>query len=441
MKLRKITSAHILAFLFSLVIFVFFVTTCVNFFRSSILGHTLSGEVAAEGNEAESSNLDVNWEEIYPFEENADDAQNEVADDSSKNLSFVQKSQAVFESVKEKIDYYTTHLISWRMNFVELNAAFNKTIGMKMISGSSSVVVMSNEYLTYTTIQVDVSEYAKNLIEFERSLSEKNIDFLYVQAPSKEDKYDNQLPAGIADYNNINADNLLQTIEASPINYLDLREAIKDQKIDFYSSFFKTDHHWKPETGLWAASETIKKLNDLGYTSIDEALCDKQNFDVEVFEDYCFGSQGKKVSLSFADPENISVITPKNKTQFTVNYYNLEDPIKRGSFKDTMMNMSVFDKKDYYNVSTYASYLYGVRPLVSIENETVSSGKKVLFLADSFALCSVPYLSMGVKHVDLINLNYFSGSVSSFIEKNQPDIVVVFYNPSALELEDLYDFR
>ena len=46
------------------------------------------------------------------------------------------------------------------------------------------------------------------------------------------------------------------------IDYVDLRDNIRQEGIDPMSLFFRTDHHWTVPAAKWAAQITAQKLND-----------------------------------------------------------------------------------------------------------------------------------------------------------------------------------
>ena len=80
-------------------------------------------------------------------------------------------------TLKENIDYYTTKLLPGRMKYVEANALFGKTVGMKIVSGSDSVIVMKNGYLTFESSAFsDATKQAESVKWFSDIMKEKEID-------------------------------------------------------------------------------------------------------------------------------------------------------------------------------------------------------------------------------------------------------------------------
>ena len=56
---------------------------------------------------------------------------------------------------------------------------------------------------------------------------------------------------------------------------------------------------------------------------------------------------------------------------------------------------------------------------------TDNQGKKILMLQDSFGYFMSTYLALDIPRIDLINMQNFTGSIRTYIEKNKPDVVVV----------------
>ena len=343
--MKKIKSSYIISGLFIFIIMFFMCAVLFRFFGAKLLHINFENNNVSETEQITAQTAGTDWAALFPFDEKytfSFEKKTETAQTEQKKWSY-SDSIGVIES---RIDYYTSNLLFGRMKFVEANALFNKAVGMKIISGTDSVVVMNNGYLTFQSYEADTEYSAESLKWFNDRMSEKGINLLFVQFPSKESPYDNRLPVGIDDYNNIAADSLGDSLKGSDVDYTDLRPVLNSAADNWYSSFFRTDHHWRPETGVWAAGELAKLMNSKCGYGIDESIGETENYNIRVYKDYCLGSQGKVSTLRFTDPEDISLITPKSKTDFTVKY-NSDEP-RTGSFDDVLINLSVFDKIDYY---------------------------------------------------------------------------------------------
>jgi hypothetical protein len=61
------------------------------------------------------------------------------------------------------------------------------------------------------------------------------------------------------------------------------------------------------------------------------------------------------------------------------------------------------------------------------------NGKKILIIKDSYVLVVAPFLALGIEDIELLDLRRFPGSLKEYVMRNQPDMVIVMYNPSALD--------
>ncbi len=73
-------------------------------------------------------------------------------------------------------------------------------------------------------------------------------------------------------------------------------------------------------------------------------------------------------------------------------------------------------------------YLFGKPAETVITNNTITDGKKILILRDSFAQVVAPFLALGTHEVDLICDQKFSGSICSYIRENKPDVILIIYS-------------
>ncbi len=428
--MKNFDAKKILSIVFICLIVFFMGTIGVKYVMSNVLYIYPQVQNAAEGLPDKTQVPSYDWAKDYPF--SGDYGFNfeapDIVETKNEDPSPIKNFENSVRDVEGNIDYYTSNLLFGRMKFVELNASFNKLIGMNIVSGTDSVVVMRNGYLTFEAYPIATDYAEKSTAYFSDWLNKRNINFLYVQCPSKESPYDNQLPHGIEDNYNLNADNLLKGLSEKNVPYIDLRQQLNTDFDDYYSRFFKTDHHWIPETGVWAAGVIADELNRRYDYDIDTGLGNLSNYNVDVYEKYCFGSQGKKATLKYADPEDISLIYPKNETSFSVKYNN--DDALNGRFEDTLLRKSVFDKIDYYNISTYSAYFHGNHSHVTVHNNNANNGKRMVYIMDSFSASVVPYLATEVEDMLVLDLRNFNGSVTKAIEDFNPDTVIVAYNPS-----------
>ena len=328
------------------------------------------------------------------------------------------------------IDIRSKRYFPYKMNFIEFGHFINKLTGGNLFLKLDNLIRFDNGYFGFIISDKDsYEEEGKRTVEFAKYLESQNIKFAYILCPSKFSKFKKELPLGMVDYSNENADSLLKVLYENKINVLDLREELNKEYSNHFDAFFKTDHHWKPETGFWATQKIIKFLNQKLCQNLDESIIKKENFNFKTYPKLFLGSQGKKVTLSLAEPEDFTVITPKFRTDFSLEVY-CRDIKKEGSFDKTLI-FTEFLKKDYYIINNLRSYLGQYAPVTRIINNNIKNNKKILFITDSFIHVVAPFVACTSNQVMLVDVRpsqtiFFDGSLKKLIELEKPDVAIIF---------------
>lgn len=372
----------------------------------------------------------IDWAALYPPRETAEaEAHTGLAwrfADAVDRLTerFAPFNEAVAE-FEEEIDLFTGDYAVGYGKMVEAANAYDALLGWEIVNANdyNPVIELEDNYFVSLIPRRDFSEWARQTVQFDRFLQRQGMEHLFVCTTNKVCREDDA--SGVIDFYNQNADSLLGKLRAGGVPTMDLRENLHAAGMEHHESYFQTDHHWKCETGLWAAGELAKKLNaDCGF-DIDLSLLDAENFDAQVYEDWFLGSQGKKVTLSRAQPEDISIIYPRYPVDLSLEIPSL-DLSKRGGF-DIIYRKYQIEEKDYYNRNPYGAYLYGDHALCRLENHALSDGKRVLVLGQSYDNSVVPFLALGVQYVDVIDLREFTGDLEAYLLENPYDAVVELY--------------
>lgn len=316
--------------------------------------------------------------------------------------------------------------------FIELNGGFQRLLGKRVIDDadpSNMVVRLNGGALNFAlkgAALTDNSDNAGRLADFSDMLRADGIPLLYVQAPEKDQKNNDGMPAGVPDYGNQHADRLLEVLRARGVETLDLRDAFAAAPEPYSFYFFKTDHHWKPEGAFLAFQQVSRRLEESYGFEIPSEITDESDYNKKIYPRWFLGSQGKRVGTLYAGVDDISLIFPKFDTHLT-----FEIPIhqisRTGSFLDTVIDYTQIDTKDYYNKNPYAMYTGGDFPLNVIRNDRNPEGKRVLLIRDSYSCAFAPFLALACKELDIVDLRYFSGSLSDYIQETKPDLVMVLY--------------
>ncbi len=337
----------------------------------------------------------------------------------------VEPFEAEVEALKSELDLFATDYAVGYSEMVELANAYDELLGWEIagVDSYNPVIETGENYFLTCTPWKDQSARAQESVELAALCRELGMEHLFVETPGKTCREDEA--NSVTDFYNSNADRLLLAMENGGVKTLDLRENLHAAGMDHHASFFETDHHWKSETGLWAAGEVARTLNERFGFDIDLARLDGAKFEREVYEDWFLGSQGKKVTLSRAEPEDISLLYPDYEVDLSIEIPSL-DVSKRGDFS-IMYRYAAIDECDYYKLNPYGAFLYGDNAITSITNHADTSGKRVLMLGHSYDNSVVPFLSLGVSQLDAIDLREFTGSLETYLRENQYDVVIELY--------------
>ena len=192
--------------------------------------------------------------------------------------------------------------------------------------------------------------------------------------------------------------------------------------------FFRTDHHWLPMSGLKGCALVSEWLNSKGF-EVDASIFDISNYDVTYWDAPMFGSQGRKVTQVYAEPERLPIVAPRYETDLTV-FNSKIKATTAGDIQATLFNYDTFKEKNLYKASYYSFYYYGSNPLFQIHNNQRHDGKRILVIKESQANVMIPYMCNIAEYVDVIDLRHFNGSLRAFIKANKPDCVILVYGAS-----------
>lgn len=344
--------------------------------------------------------------------------------------SFAEGKSAIESSIQANVKS--------KNNWINLNGLFQRAIGTTLVedSGGTDVYRLQNGQLMYNLPRQDMTARADKLEKLREHSNKNNADFMYVQYPFKIES-DDQMPFGSKEHANDNANDLLAMLEERNVPAFDIRKEIKKAGHEYSELFFNTDHHWKPDTALWAAgliASEVEKIYDLGISQEDiEFFYDIDNYRIDTYEEWFLGSLGKRTGAWYGGVDDFDVITPEFDTDYDFYAKSASgDLVREGDFSDVMFRWDFITEKNLFGVNTYAGYLGGDYRVTKIVNNNCSNDLKVLILKDSYSNAMLPYLSMTIKDITALDLRHYE-DMSAFenISENDYDLVVVAYNPSA----------
>ncbi len=327
--------------------------------------------------------------------------------------------------------------------FVDMNGLAHKVLLQRTMN---DVVLLDNGHGSELFDQTDFSEKgiganADSLARFSEWLGAKDIHLTFMLEPYKCEKGSNHLPDGLSDYSNELSDGFLNALDNRGVNYLDIRECIKEDGKDYYSLFLKTEHHWKPEGGFFAFTELCRYLETQYGEEIDPYPLDISHYEQKLYKETSLGYYGDKTGRIFMPPEDYTLIYPGWKTEQSCEIPHKE-LIRQGTFYDAVFDKSFFVKGRH---GMYHTYIGGDFPVVLHESETARNDKTILMFIDSFGIIPEAFLTTEFKHVYAIDLrwvlrNGMSETAVDFVKEYQPDHVIMAFNPTQLGREENEQF-
>ena len=352
--------------------------------------------------------------------------ENDQTDGYGKVVELTEKAETVFnEQIYGKDEFVDVYGLAQRILFKNYLEDSNDP--------TRDVVKLKNGMLTFLQKKEDMVTRANHIAELQKNISEEGIPFIYIQAPYK--IRDNaELPKGLIDYANENADVLLKTLNEQQVETMDLREYFKEMPIQ--EEYFITDHHWKIKTAFEAVNYISEILNNEYNFNTDNFYTDINHYHITTQENAYLGSIGKRNGKFYGGLDDFEYIVPNFETQLSV---NKSGDVKNGSFEDTIIVKDLLS--DDILLNKYACYFGGDFPEIIIQNETSTSNKKILIIQDSYGLPFSSFLSLRVKELRTIDLRHFEGKEIEYIKEYKPDIVLMIYNSSSFYIEKNFQFE
>lgn len=274
------------------------------------------------------------------------------------------------------------------------------------------------------SMSAEARKAAESIKDFYSFCQERGIHFLYVLFPGKPE-YDQELMRlGLACHRNAMADLLTQKLREGDVPCLDLRESFRAEE-DFYSFFYKTEHHWTADAGLKAAREIALRLNEEFGMTLDTTRLRNEVIARRVYPGMFVGEIGTKTLGKYGEIDDYIVRYPIYEPHLRYLCHDDGTDIS-GGFEiltaQDMLNQSHLDG----GRSLYYYYLFQNNGLIEIWDEDVPSGD-LLLIKDSYSNVVSPFLALTAKHVTAWDMRFDTHIKAYLTEHPEIETVVVAY--------------
>lgn len=178
--------------------------------------------------------------------------------------------------------------------------------------------------------------------------------------------------------------------EAEYIEIADLLEA---------EDYYRTDSHWRQE----CITDIAEKLAHAMGAEISA------EYEVEELKQPFYGVYVGQSALK-CEPDTICYLENETIRQLKVEGAD-----------------AVYDMKKANGRDPYEMFLSGNQPVITIRNEKVTDGKRLILFRDSFGSSIAPLLSTGYSEVVLIDLRYISSNmIGEYVDFKDADVLFLY---------------
>ncbi|MBQ0027097.1 MAG: hypothetical protein KBS96_00700 [Lachnospiraceae bacterium] len=320
-----------------------------------------------------------------------------------------------------------------QFEFVNINGLFHRILGQREMN---EVVKLKNGHLYHPIGYVDdetLEKYADRVALFDKYLESRGTDLIYIMTPYQICPYHDYLPEGIEEYGNSDVDRMFAYLDVRGVDTLDIRKRMHDDGIDQCDMIYITDHHWTTQAGFYAYGLLEDYIKDKTGCEVDAKITDESQYDIRKYEKWHLGSWGNDVGRYFAGVDDFYLYVPKFDTNLT------NDFGQTGKMQELAYNMEPLQKRDVSSKYTYDHVL--TNSAQHFVNNDCINDVKVLIVGDSFSRTVCPFLAMGYSEMDFMPDYETSRITMEYIEKYDPDVVIMLYYPSFGIRSTAYEFQ
>lgn len=299
----------------------------------------------------------------------------------------------------DEIEKYLSDQFPGRDGWVTLKTITDRISGK---TESNGVYFADDNYLIEAHKSLPAKQAKANITALKMlsdTLAEQNIAVRVMLVPTASCILSEKLPPFAP---NANQHSVIEYAKQQGLDIVDVTEALSEHKDEYI--FYKTDHHWTSLGAYYAYAEWLRTKGETPdpLTAWNKReLCD--NFR---------GTTYSKVNYPFAPFDTIDAYYKSEK--HVVDYNN-----------GNHITDSIYEEKYLSGSDQYAVFFNSNQSTTKISG---SGDGRLLIIKDSYANCFAQFVLEDYEETHLIDMRFFTGKVTEYIQENGITEVLALYN-------------
>jgi len=262
-----------------------------------------------------------------------------------------------------------------------------------------------------------LKQYTDAVNQFASRNSSNTITFLL--APTSIGLYAEKLPWLAQSYPQQLIHQFIGEQVQGKLTYLDGLAFLEPMKNGDRPLYYKTDHHWTTYGAYLAYKAYAEQLGWQVHT--------EDQFHISTVSTSFLGSFHTRSLFSGVKPDSIQIYEPKNPVSSELNIADTN------TTSTSLYDPAFLNKKDQY--SYFQGGVHALMTITSELDDNKADLDKLLVVKDSYAHSLLPFLTSHVRELHVIDIRYYNGSISNYMEENQINDVLLLFNSSTFATE------
>lgn len=315
--------------------------------------------------------------------------------------------QITLESVKDgsfmdSMESFVGDHFMLRKAFVSLNTQVQLMIGKRDLASNygktpaeGGVYFGADNHIYEVLLPNRTDVFQRNVAGLKIFSQKAGVPFYVMPVPSGSQEQADKLPYSAPNHDQHEELNAIRASLGSKAKVIDLFDTLSDVSGKDY--YYKTDHHWN---SYGAYEGYCALIGSMGGTPAPVS-----DFNFTVGSNAFYGTLYSKAVYAQQQADILYMPVYKKQMQLT-----------QQTGKQT--RNSIYWNEFLQKKDKYSTFLGGNHSVDVVRNKSVTNGKKLLIIKDSYANSMIPYLAVNFSEIHIIDLRYYNQDIYDYIKQN-----------------------